>query len=154
MVKIGSGTAEILMTLSFWWVVGGLKGFLCQTQLLSWVVVELGLWQLVVFVVDCFLVIISYLSGPTKQVNIDLAFQSLKLCWMGSIKCSFFWTTRFEKKWLVWKECTIMNSTLIGFWCNFYQYKIQRSMNKLLWVKPIVSFCLGFCNWSIWDNFS
>ena len=42
---------EILMTLSlWWWLMGGgsdgLKSFSCHTQLLSWVVVELGLWQL------------------------------------------------------------------------------------------------------------
>ena len=49
MVEIRS--AEILMTLSLWggggWMGGGggLKSFLCQTQLLSWVKVELGLWQ-------------------------------------------------------------------------------------------------------------
>ena len=34
LVKIKSGTAEILMTLS---LCGGLKSFSCQTQLLSWV---------------------------------------------------------------------------------------------------------------------
>ena len=51
-VKIGSGTAEILMTMSLqWWVLvegggdGGVKSFFCPNQLLSWVVVELGLWQ-------------------------------------------------------------------------------------------------------------
>ena len=35
MVKIGSVTAEILMALSSWWRVvgGGVKSFLCQTQL-------------------------------------------------------------------------------------------------------------------------
>ena len=33
-----------------WWVVvgGGVKSFSCHTQLLSWVEVELGLWQLCV----------------------------------------------------------------------------------------------------------
>ena len=56
MVEIGAITAKILMTLSlcgWWWMVGGggggggVKAFSCQTQLLSWVKVELGLWQLV-----------------------------------------------------------------------------------------------------------
>ena len=49
MVIIGLGTAEILMTLSLCggWVGGGggVKSFSCKTQLLSWVTVELGLWQ-------------------------------------------------------------------------------------------------------------
>ena len=47
MVEIGSVTAEILLTLSLcgWVGGGGLKSFSCHTQLLSWVEVELGLWQ-------------------------------------------------------------------------------------------------------------
>ena len=47
MVEIGSVTAEILLTLSLcgWVVGGGLKSFSYHTQLLSWVEVELGLWQ-------------------------------------------------------------------------------------------------------------
>ena len=40
LLEIGPGTAEILMTLSLWWVAvggggGGVKSFSCQTQLLS-----------------------------------------------------------------------------------------------------------------------
>ena len=38
--KVGSITAEIFVMLSsrwwWWWVVGGVKSFLSQTQLLSW----------------------------------------------------------------------------------------------------------------------
>ena len=35
LVKIGPVTAEILLTLSLWWVGSGLKLFYCQTQLRS-----------------------------------------------------------------------------------------------------------------------